>query len=195
MNAIRKRLVICGEHELDAFRHRGITHIISVRNPGQVDSTPNWFRGDRLDLQFGDVVSEADAAQLGTLAPTLDDVRRALDFFGRAWSAGSTVILVHCNYGASRSPALAYVGLAHQLGPGQEEASLQAILAIRPEAIPNRLVVERAEAILDRGGALMAALKEHYARINAEMSQRPNQTVVDNRLPAPSRNDPLHYNP
>ena len=117
MGVIQNRLVICGEHEIERFKDSGINHIVSVSNPGGTASIPNWFHGDRLELQFGDVISEADAASLGTEPPTVDDVRKAIDFFSRAWSSGSKGILIHCNYGASRSPALAFVGLAHQAWP------------------------------------------------------------------------------
>ncbi|MDC0259455.1 hypothetical protein OAK43_04375 [Verrucomicrobiales bacterium] len=84
MSAIDKGLVICGEHEIGAYRDFGITHVISVSNLGITASIPDWFEGDRMTFQFGDVISVSDAASLGTRAPDADDIRQAIDFFSRA---------------------------------------------------------------------------------------------------------------
>src|SRR5689334_5575730 len=63
-------------------------------------------------------------------------------------------ILVSCDQGASRSPALAYVFIADQYGMGRET-----------EAFNLRL----GDTFLKRGGALLSPLKAFYARINAEL--------------------------
>src|SRR6478736_9862584 len=107
---------------------------------------------------FGDVVSEADARTLKTTAPSMDDIQRALQFFRNACSDPNSKILVSCDYGASRSPALAYVFIADQLSVGQESEAFRLLLEIRPDAVPNGLVVRLGDAYLKRGGALTAPL-------------------------------------
>lgn len=132
-------------------------------------STPSWFNGSRLHLQFGDVASEADAESWKTRAPNVEDIRQAVQFFRDAWLAADSRILISCDYGASRSPALAYVLLADHLGPGHEAEAFRFIEEIRPTAVPNGLIVRLGDALLARGGALLAPLKEFYAKLNTEL--------------------------
>jgi predicted protein tyrosine phosphatase len=130
----------------------------------------SWFRGARLQLWFGDVISEVDAKRCGTKAPTITDVREALIFFRDAWRAAKTKILIQCDYGASRSPALAYVCVADQLGAGQESVAFEIVMKIRPNAVPNKLVVELGDQELARNGGLLQPLRELYSKINEEIS-------------------------
>ncbi len=62
------------------------------------------------------------------------------------------------------------MGIAHQFGIGREDESLQAILKIRPEAIPNLLVVQIADTILQRSGALVSSLRNYYQEVEAELN-------------------------
>jgi predicted protein tyrosine phosphatase len=94
-------------------------------------------------LWFGDVFSEADARQCRTKAPTIEDIRKALVFFRDAGQQIHSKILFTCDYGASRSPALAYLCLADQLGAGREEEAFTRVMNIRPDAVPNGLYPTR----------------------------------------------------
>src|SRR5262245_21164699 len=109
MHPFSQRLFICGLPERVKYQPRQLTHIVSVANPGAAPSRPDWFEGEHLQLWFGDVDSEADASRCQTRAPNLEDIERALTFFRAAWSTSNSKILVTCDYGASRSPALAYL--------------------------------------------------------------------------------------
>src|SRR5215475_14026078 len=111
-----ERLFVCSADELERFKTRHISHLLTISNPGAPPPQPHWFSGEHLQLWFGDVVSEADAQKCRTKAPVMDDLRCAADFFRTAWSLSPSKILVSCDYGASRSPALAYVFVADQLG-------------------------------------------------------------------------------
>ncbi len=122
-----------------------------------------------MPLCFGDVVSEADARRLNTSAPSRADIQHAVEFFRAAWAGDNSRILVTCDYGASRSPALAYLFLADQLGAGQEDKAFQLMLALRPDAVPNGLVVRLGDLLLGRHGALLKPLKQLYAQMNAEL--------------------------
>ena len=125
-----------------------------------------------MQLWFGDVTSEADAKRCHTKAPTIRDVQDALAFFRESYLHPSFKILVSCEYGASRSPALAYVLLADKGGAGNEPKAFQHLMAIRPTAVPNSLVVKLGDIVLDRRGALLKPLKEFYSELNKEISKR-----------------------
>lgn len=165
----QQRLFICGSGERIEYQSRRLSHLITVSNSATASSSPAWFRGAHLQLQFGDVTSEADAERCNSVAPCIEDIQRAVGFFREAWAGRDSRILVSCDYGASRSPALAYVFIADQFGPGREEEALALTLGIRPVAVPNGVVVRLGDAFLGRGGALLRSLKDLYARINAEL--------------------------
>ena len=153
-------LEICAADEVPSFASRSLTHLISIRNPGAPSSRPSWFQGEILELRFGDVFSERDARACQTVAATADDVRRAIEFASAAFRSSSRM-LVSCDYGASRSPAIAYVVLAAQAGPGLEEECFQHILAIRPVAFPNKHIVRLGDACLSRSGALLIPFQKY----------------------------------
>lgn len=164
----RHRLWICGAEEVDHFKDRQLTHLITITNPGAC-STPAWFKGEQLQFSFGDVVSEQDARQYRTKAASSDDIRQAIVFCRVARQLGAVRLLVSCDYGASRSPALAYVLQADHFGPGREAEALREIIAIRPEAVPNLLVVKLGDQLMARQGALMEPLQDYFAMIEASI--------------------------
>jgi len=169
MDHFQKRLFICGSVEKLDFQSRQITHIICIANPGASPAAPPWFNGASLQFWFGDVCSEADARECKTRAPDIEDIRRSLEFFRAAWDCEDSKIMVTCDYGASRSPALAYIFIADQLGAGREEEAFGLTLQIRPEAVPNGLVVRIGDAFLERNGALLRPLKQFYNKLNFEL--------------------------
>jgi predicted protein tyrosine phosphatase len=171
MNECRDHLFICGRDELPRRTKSEFTHLITIANPGTSCPKPTGFHGPHLQLWFGDVVSEADARQCRTKAPTTRDVQEGMEFFRTARVSPISKVLFSCDYGASRSPALAYVCLADQLGVGRESEALDLILNIRPNAVPNRLVVQLADSFLGRKGGLLAPLKQLYSKINEEISK------------------------
>jgi predicted protein tyrosine phosphatase len=146
-----------------------ISHLICVTNPGAASLVPAWFSGPRLELSFGDVVSQADADRWKTKAPTAEDILMALEFSREAWSAKNSRLMILCDYGASRSPALGYICLADALGDGRETEAFETILKIRPCAVPNGLVVRLGDAVLSRRGDLLKPLREFNARLAAEL--------------------------
>ncbi|MBI3513971.1 MAG: dual specificity protein phosphatase family protein, partial [Proteobacteria bacterium] len=71
-------------------------------------------------------------------------------------------LLIHCYAGISRSTALAYAILIDRHGGvGDERRLLEHLLEIRPQATPNRLMVRHADALLRRGGRMIAAVDGH----------------------------------
>lgn len=165
---IQNQFFVCGFDEMMDYHSQRISHLITIANPGALAPHPPWFRGRQLELRFGDVTSKADARRWQTDTPSIGDIQRAVIFAREAWSRNDSKMLVSCHYGASRSPALAYVLLADLLGAGREAEAFRLAAAIRPVAIPNSLVVRLGDAFLHRGGALIAPLKRFCTEMNAE---------------------------
>jgi len=163
------RLFICGADEIDGYCSYGITHLLRIVNPGITSSCPEWFTQDYLQLTFGDVISDEDAKACQTKAPDLNDVRRAIVFGRMAFREIESRLLISCDYGASRSPSLAFVILSDQMGPGCEKEALDEILRIRPDSVPNSRVVMIADKLLDRNGNLMGAVRTLYGEIESSL--------------------------
>jgi predicted protein tyrosine phosphatase len=164
---MNNKLHICGVEKLEGCSSLQITQMIRITNPGANISVPSWFKGECLHLSFGDVISAADAAAYNTKAPDTDDIYKALNFARGAWRNNNSRLLVSCDYGASRSPALAYVLLADRLGAGNEHKAFNSIIDIRPEAVPNDMVVRLGDKILGRNGKLRQPLIEFYDEVNS----------------------------
>ncbi len=150
-------MIVCTSTEVDAYRNTGITHMIRISNPNDPKPPPVWFKGDYLELLFGDVFSEADAVACHTRTAGLNDIAKAIFFARQAES-----LLITCDYGGSRSPAIAAVILADQMGAGREKDAIATVMKIRPEAVPNEWVVLQSDRYLDRNGSLLRALRESY---------------------------------
>jgi predicted protein tyrosine phosphatase len=80
----------------------GLWDLLLIRSPGGVEPSESvlTLARRRLRLCFDD----CDVAGPGLVLPTIDDVRRALE-----WSADSERIVVSCYLGRSRSAGLAYI--------------------------------------------------------------------------------------
>lgn len=109
-----------------------------------------------LVLAFEDV----DDDTLGLAVATEDHVARALEFARRNQEAA---LLVHCFHGVGRSASIALAILADRSAPGEEADALRQLLAIRPEATPNLVVIAHADRLLGRGGRLIEAVAEWEA--------------------------------
>ena len=66
-------------------------------------------------------------------------------------------LLVHCLQGQSRSAGAALAILADRLGAGLEKQAVEQLLQICPVAVCNRVVLEHADNLLGRNGAISAA--------------------------------------
>jgi predicted protein tyrosine phosphatase len=129
--------------------------VITLEDPGC--RSANKLRFNRhpspahLVLAFEDV----DDDTLGVRVATRDQVAEALAF-ARTHAKGS--LLAHCFHGVGRSAAVALAIFSDRLGPGNERTALKQLLAIRPIATPNLVVVKLADSILQRQGDLAAAV-------------------------------------
>ena len=153
---------ICGIDELGGYCAVGVTHLLSILDPIFPDPEALGAFGDhrRLALRFHDVIDERD----GMIAPQMVDVERLLRF-GRdmtATPAAKPYLLVHCHAGVSRSTAAMFLLLAQARPDRPAAEALDALRQVRPGAWPNLRLVEYGDALLGRGGELVAALRAHY---------------------------------
>lgn len=165
-----RHLTVCGLDEIAAFRAAGVTHVLSIADPGTPAET--YFDGftphRRLDLRFHDIIDELP----GYVFPTPDHVAAILDFGQAMATEGESLrhLLVHCHMGVSRSTA-AMLMLIAQRHPGEEEKAVARLVAIRPQAWPNTVMVGYAEAALGTRGRLRDALRPQYRRVAAEQPE------------------------
>ena len=104
-------------------------------------------------LTFDDVTTPGDS----WLLPDERHVCSALAF-ARQWD--QPFLLIHCNAGMSRSPAMALAILADWLGEGKEDKAVRELLKVARLCTPNRLVVEIADRVLARDGSLLKAAEK-----------------------------------
>jgi predicted protein tyrosine phosphatase len=147
------RITICGIEELAGHRRAGVSHVLSILDPDWPvpDAFGDFGEHRRLELRFHDVIEELP----GTAPPRAEHVDE---------------LLAHCHAGVSRSTASMALILAQAL-PGLPAARiLGEVLRIRPRAWPNLRLLELGDAMLGRGGEMVAAACEVYRR---QLAARP----------------------
>jgi len=159
-------VTVCGLEELDAYSARGVTHVLSILDPGWPEPESFWTCNPhhRTTLHFHDEIEPG----LGFVLPQREHVQAILDFGHRLLLSDTqheeVQLLIHCHAGVSRSTAAMAVLLA-QSDPDLDEDELFAlILALRPEAWPNSRMLGFADELLERGGRLSRALRRFHAQ-------------------------------
>ncbi len=133
----------------------GFDHVITIEDAGYEDGLRvRPGKTTQTVIQFDDT----DLTEGRGKAATKDEVRFLL-MKGREHTASK--LLVHCHQGQSRSAAVALGIIADRLGKGAERDAVSALLAIRPTAVCNSLVLAHADSLLGRNGELVAAWKAH----------------------------------
>jgi HEAT repeat protein/predicted protein tyrosine phosphatase len=147
------------EHILCKIRGPLIKHLISIGSPG-VDPPQGYSQvPHRLRLEFDDIDAPDDDPDY--VLATSEDIRKVIDFVPLISQDGGN-ILIHCQAGISRSCAVALTVCAVLLGAGKEEEALAMVLAARPQAEPNRWIVELADEALGREGKLVEVVQQHH---------------------------------
>jgi predicted protein tyrosine phosphatase len=136
-----------------------IRHIISIGAPG--DPAPAGFElcATRIRLEFYD--------DTGEIGPQRRHVEQVIDF-GRQIQHEGGRLLVHCEAGISRSSAAALTVLATWLGAGKEQGAVDKTYAAQPHAWPNSQLVELADELLGRDGALIAAVNRTIETLDVQ---------------------------
>ncbi|HZT20523.1 MAG TPA: protein-tyrosine-phosphatase [Dongiaceae bacterium] len=152
---VRYDITICGIPELPLHCDAGVSDVLSIMDPLAVD--PDAFARfqphRRRVLRFDDILVETP----GMEAPQPHHVEALLAFGAELERSDVAHLLIHCHAGVSRSTAAAALLMA-QHNPGREEDAFLALLDLRPHAWPNTRMVEIADRLLERRGALSAGL-------------------------------------
>ncbi len=159
------KITICGIPELPQHAGVGVTHVLSIIDtheprPPALDG----FAGtDHALIRFDDVVAEYP----GFEACTPRHIETVLAFGERAQAAPGGHVLIHCHAGVSRSQAAAAI-LMCQHAPGREEEAFLRLLSLRKHGWPNTRMVEFADEMLKRDGALMKGLLTYRRALIAD---------------------------
>ena len=129
--------------------------LITLMNKGTPMECPAMIAENRhYFLEFNDI----NEPQEGLIAPSETEIYKLLDI-AKHWNR-SYPLLINCYMGISRSTAAAFV-IACALQPQKNEASIARLLRQNSStATPNKLMVELADKILDRGGRMSSAIAE-----------------------------------
>jgi predicted protein tyrosine phosphatase len=136
----------------DVARATGARSMVTLINPDYPVARPPDIAPERhLRLSLADIDIPVD----DHVAPEARHVRELLAF-ARAWDRRAP-LLIHCYAGVSRSTAAAMIVVA-ALAPSRDEHEIaQTLRAASPSATPNKLLIRHADALLARGGRLVAA--------------------------------------
>jgi predicted protein tyrosine phosphatase len=153
---------ICGIPELPDHSAIGITHVLSILDPDHpaLDVFGAYGEHARLELRFHDAIDERPDEEL----PQPHHVE-ALLRFGRAMMdepGDQKRLLVHCHAGVSRSTAATTLLLAQAAPELDAEAIMAEVARIREKAWPNLRMIEIGDAMLGRGGTLVAAVRNRH---------------------------------
>jgi predicted protein tyrosine phosphatase len=156
------QLTICGIDELACHCAAGVTHVLSILDPGWPEPEPlsGFDLNRRLRLRFHDVIE----SQPGWIAPERWDVELLLAFARDLVASQGTHLLIHCHAGVSRSTAAATLVLAQTRLDRPADEVLQEIVRLRPRAWPNLRILELGDEILGRRGEIVEAARAHYRR-------------------------------
>jgi predicted protein tyrosine phosphatase len=151
---------LCGLDELEGHRETAATHVLSILDPEYPvpEAFGQYGEHERLELRFHDIIDPTP----GMILPAPGHVAAVLAF-GRSLSAApGTTLIVHCHAGISRSTAAMTLILAQAMPDLSAEAALALVHGLRDKAWPNLRIIEMGDAMLGRGGSLVAAATALY---------------------------------
>jgi len=151
------QLTICGREEAyDRLKKpEDFTHVISISDAKrEVPAVEGVYKvKKRLVLSFDDV----SIVRKGYREPRAEDVERILRLAATVDDKSS--LLCHCEQGISRSTAAAFIVLCDRFGPKREAEAMSFIINCQEGARPNELMVEIADQLMKRGGAMVKELE------------------------------------
>ncbi len=148
---------ISGIDDVGSLAGTPFTRVISLSDAelkaerGYEQKLRGLFPGARFSFSYFDDVEYARSD-----GPDRDAVYRIL-LFSQGFTPADK-ILVQCRAGISRSTAIACAVACQHTPPGEEKAAVQHIRKIRPQMLPNFLIIRLADEILQRQGRLIAAV-------------------------------------
>jgi len=139
------------------------THALSIRDATAskpIDGLENV--PSRLALFFDDIT----IPRPGYTLVEDDHIHQIIRFAGWVRDHPSQVeLLVHCEAGISRSTAAAFIILAVLKGPGKEGAAFAELISVRACALPNSLMLVKADRILKREASLASIAADRASRM------------------------------
>lgn len=144
------RLIVCPGSAVETLLAREpVDHVLTLVSP---DAEVAARDVPATVLRFNDITEPRS----GLIAPSAEMIREIIDLGGKL--PADVTLLVHCFAGVSRSPAAAYALACAASAPGDEVSIAQRLRLASPKATPNALMVSLADQILQRGGAMSAAI-------------------------------------
>jgi predicted protein tyrosine phosphatase len=160
-------LTVCGIEELPGHCRAGASHVLSILDPGYPlpAAFAEFSAHARLELRFNDVIDPSASH----IVPSENDVARLLAFADDVVRKPPRAahLLVHCHMGISRSTAAMAMILAMARPDRPAHEALAEVLRIRPHAWPNLRMIEFGDALLQRKGELIDAVRAHYRAVLA----------------------------
>ena len=152
-------LTVCGLEELDDHSDRGVSHVLSILDPGWPEPEAFWAFDPhkRTTLHFHDDIEPGH----GVILPQRAHVETILAF-GREVGEDLRHLLIHCHAGISRSTAAMTMILAQAFPQESDDAIVARLVKIRPQAWPNSRLIGFADESLGR--KLIAPVSRLYAR-------------------------------
>jgi predicted protein tyrosine phosphatase len=149
------KVTICGIPELSQHCSIGVSHVLSIIDTHEPRPTAldDYSDIDHELIRFDDVVAEYPGFEACSSA----HIVKVLEFGERVHGQTDSHVLVHCHAGISRSTAAAAI-LMCQHAPGHEEAAFLKLLELRKHGWPNTRMVEFADTLLKRDGAMLRGL-------------------------------------
>ena len=149
------KVTVCGIPELPQHCSVGVSHVLSIidTHEPRPPALDDYFEIEHELIRFDDVVAEYPGFEACTPA----HIERVLAFGDRVHARPDAHVLIHCHAGVSRSMAAAAI-LMTQHAPGHEEEAFLKLLELRKHGWPNTRMVEFADVLLKRDGALLRGL-------------------------------------
>jgi predicted protein tyrosine phosphatase len=161
---------ICGVVDFQKIERTPFTHIISIwhPNPSLVSFQKQMHIGfPNADIHFA-TFDDTEITQTGQ-PPAQADVISCLEYARDI--PENAHLLIHCMAGISRSTATAMAVISDFYGPGSERDAALSVQELRPIANPNRLILQLADEILKRGGALTKAADHVFGQSLGQMNK------------------------
>ena len=158
------KITICGIPELGEHCEAGVTHVLSILDPGWPDpiAFSDFGAHHRVAFRFNDVIGPLP----GAILPTREDVALLLEYGREVMkpAAYASADPLPC-----RRVALDCLGGAAAAQPSRRARRPRSRRdrRLRPRAWPNLLLLEYGEAVLGRRGEIVPAVAAQYRRILA----------------------------
>ena len=150
-------------HSIDRFESN---HMVSLQDPDADlnDLRPEWIHKENhlIGLFYDCDIPEHEHA------PRAACIREVIDWLKpRCKSDSRNQIVIHCDAGLGRSPAIGYIAWALHYGPGLEEKAFRKMQdsCFNTQIIPNTIIVMHADDYLKRDGKLSEVLTQWNHRV------------------------------